>query len=157
MAGRTYRYSRAAPLFPFGFGLSYTRFAYRKLTVPSTVASGEPIAVSVEVENAGSRAGDEVVQLYVSDVAASVSVPIRSLQGFQRLALQPGERRTIAFTLTPRQLSLLDARLERVVEPGVFEIAAGGEQPGQAGRLRSRTTAVLTARVEVTGPTFHVR
>lgn len=151
MAGRTYRYFAGDPLFPFGFGLSYTRFVYRNLSAPAQVAGGEPVSISVEVENAGTRAGDEVVQLYVTDVAASVPVPIRSLQGFRRVTLQPGERRRVAFTLTPRQLSLLDADFRRIVEPGVFEVAVGGGQPGPPGRAHAPTTQVLTARVEVTG------
>jgi beta-glucosidase len=157
MTGRTYRYFTGDALFPFGFGLSYTRFAYRNLSVPAQVDSGDPVPISVEVENAGTRAGDEVVQLYVTDVAASAPVPVRSLQGFQRVTLQPGERKTVSFTLTPRQLSLLDASFQRVVEPGVFEIAVGGKQPGQRGRADARTTEVVTGRFEVMGETFRVR
>jgi beta-glucosidase len=157
MAGRTYRYFEGGALFPFGFGLSYTTFAYRNLSVPARVAAGAPVPISVEVANVGSRAGDEVVQLYLTDIAASVPVPIRSLQGFQRVTLQPGERRTVTFTLTPRQLSLLDATGRRRVEPGVFEVAVGGKQPGQRGHADARTTGVVTRRVEVTGATVEVR
>jgi beta-glucosidase len=89
MAGRTYRYFAGEPLYPFGYGLSYTRFAYRGLVVPDTVPNGQPVQVSVEVQNVGTRAGDEVVQLYVTDVEASVPVALRSLQGATRVSLEP--------------------------------------------------------------------
>ena len=81
-------------------------------------------------------------------------MPVRSLQGFQRVTLQPGERRTITFLLTPRQLSLIDAHNQRVVEPGVFEIAVGGRQPGAVGRADVSTTGVVSARVEVIGNAY---
>jgi len=167
MEGRTYRYFRGEVLFPFGHGLSYTRFAYRDLRVgaahpdiapPSGAAAGtaqvragDSIEVSVEVENAGSLAGEEVVQLYMTDVSASVPVPIRALAGFRRVALQPGERRRVTFTLAPRQLSLIDAADLRVVEPGTFELSVGGKQPGFRGAADAATTEVVTARVQVTG------
>jgi beta-glucosidase len=151
MEGRTHRYFRGQPLFPFGHGLSYTTFAYRDLKLPAEVTAGAPIAVSVEVVNSGRRAGEEVVQLYVGDPEASVSVPIRSLAGFRRVALRPGERRTVSFTLSPRALSLLDAGLRRVVEPGVFEISVGGKQPGFTGAADAASTQVLTGSVRVTG------
>jgi beta-glucosidase len=107
MAGRTYRYFRGEPLFPFGFGLSYTKFSYRNLAMPRQVKAGEPVSVSVQVANTGSRAGDEVVQLYVTHVSASVPVPIRALAGFERVSLKPGEQRTVRFSLTPAQLAVV--------------------------------------------------
>jgi len=130
MEGRTYRYFRGEPLFPFGYGLSYTTFAYRdlRLSAPS-IAPGEALTVSVEVQNTGQRAGDEVVQLYLRDVEASVRVPLWQLAGFERIHLAPGERRTVSFTLAPRQFSLIDAQGQRVIEPGEFRIAVGGRQP----------------------------
>jgi len=141
MEGRTYRYFRGEPLFPFGHGLSYTTFAYRNLQLSAeTIAldeadagasgvDGPVLTASVEVENTGQRAGDEVVQLYVSDVEASVPVPIRQLQGFERIHLGPGETKRVTFTLRARQLSLIDEAGRRVVEPGQFQIAVGGRQP----------------------------
>jgi beta-glucosidase len=154
MQGRTYRYFNGEALYPFGHGLSYTTFAYRNLKLPGEVAAGESIPVSVEVENTGRRAGEEVVQLYVTDLEASVPVPIRSLAGFRRVALQPGERRAVSFTVAPRALSLLDGELQRVVEPGTFEIAVGGAQPGLA---VPATTQVVIGRVAVTGAPAAVR
>ena len=157
MKNRTYRYFTGEPLFPFGFGLSYTTFAYRNLAIPAQVQAGGVVPVSVEVENTGTRAGEEVVQLYVTDAAATVPVPIRSLQGFERVMLKRHERRTVTFKLSPRQLSLIDANMHRVVEPGVFEIAVGGKQPGFKGRADASTTQVVTGRIEITGSTFSVK
>ena len=151
MAGRTYRYFKGDPLYPFGFGLSYTRFKYSNLMIPKSVGINENIPVSVEVQDVGARAGDEVVELYLTDLEASVPVPIRSLQGFQRVTLKPGEKRRVQFTLAPKQLSLIDKDGKRVVEPGWFEVAVGGKQPGFSGHADASTTEVLTGRFEVHG------
>jgi beta-glucosidase len=105
--------------------LSYTKFAYSNLRVKS-VKIGEPVKVTVDVTNAGEREGDEVVQLYLTDVAASAPVPIKTLVGFERISLQPREKRTVTFTITPRQMSLIDNNEKRVIEPGEFAISAGG-------------------------------
>ncbi len=131
MRGRTYRYFAGEPLYPFGFGLSYTRFTYSNLRLsPRQVQAGEAIKVSVDVRNVGEREGNEVVQLYLTDVAASAPVPIRTLVGFDRISLRPGEKRNVTFTITPRQMSLIDERGKRVIEPGEFLISAGGGQLG---------------------------
>jgi len=151
MEGHTYRYFHGEPLYPFGYGLSYTRFAYSNLQVPKSVQPQENVSVSVHVTNSGPRQGDEVVQLYVTDLKASVPVAIRSLEGFNRITLAPGESQDVEFTLTPRQFSLIDANDNRVVEPGEFEIAVGGKQPGFSGRADAATTQVLTARFRVEG------
>jgi beta-glucosidase len=127
MAGRTYRYFKGEPLYPFGFGLSYTKFGYSKLKFSSkSVKTGEPIKVTVDVKNTGARDGDEVVQLYLTDVAASAPVPIRALVGFDRISLRAGQKQTVAFTIAPRQMSLIDDRGKRVIEPGEFAINIGG-------------------------------
>jgi beta-glucosidase len=149
MEGRTYRYFRGEPLFPFGYGLSYARFHYHDLRVPTRIRAGEDVQVSVEVENAGAVAADEVVQLYVSDVEASVPVPIRSLAGFTRISLAPGQRRRVSLTVPATMLSVIDAEGRRVVEPGAFELSVGGKQPAQRGRADAATTEVLTARLVV--------
>jgi beta-glucosidase len=98
MKGRTYRYFEGEPLYPFGHGLSYTTFSYRNLRAPQEARAGGPIQVSVEVENSGKRAGDEVVQLYVKRAGV-----IRELRGFERVSLQKGERKAVEFTMTPRE------------------------------------------------------
>jgi beta-glucosidase len=148
MAGKTYRYFEGDPLFPFGHGLSYTTFEYTNLQLPARIRDNEDVVVTVDVRNAGENAGEEVLQLYVTDVEASVPVPIRSLQGFKRIFLEPGAQQTVTFTLHPRQLSLIDAEWQRVVEPGVFEISVGGKQPGFSGLADATTTGVVTGRFE---------
>ncbi len=153
MAGRTYRYFEGEPLFPFGYGLSYTRFAYGKLEVPKRVKAGESVAVKVVVTNTGRFAGDEVVQLYVKHMAAPVPVPIRSLRGFKRVHLKPDKTETVSFMLTPRQLSLIDNQSRRVVEPGEIEIQIGGGQIG----ARVSSSQALTARLKITGDVFLVK
>jgi beta-glucosidase len=156
MEGRTYRYFDGDPLFPFGHGLSYTTFAYDRMELPDSVSTGQDMEVSVEVENTGSIAGEEVVQLYLTDLEASVPVPIRSLQGVQRIFLEAGERKRVSFTLTPRQMSLIDIGWQRVVEPGVFEVSLGGKQPGFTGLADAVTTGVVTGRVEVVGGSLRI-
>ena len=131
MQGRTYRYFKGEPLYPFGFGLSYTKFNYNNLRLSEkSINAGQPITVSVDVTNVGKINGDEVVQLYLTDVAASVPVPIRTLVGFDRISLRPREKRTVTFTITPRQMSLIDDAGKRVIEPGEFLISIGGSQIG---------------------------
>jgi beta-glucosidase len=151
MKGRTYRYFTGQPLYPFGHGLSYSRFEYAKLALPKKAAVGAPVAVSVEVRNAGQVAADEVVQLYVTDVEASAEVPLRALKGFQRVSLHPGERRVVRFTLDERAFSLVGKDGQRIVEPGKFTIAVGGKQPGLSGTADAATTAVVTREIELTG------
>jgi beta-glucosidase len=127
MQGRTYRYFKGEPLYPFGYGLSYTNFAYSNLRLDAKSAkAGEPVKVTVDVTNTGDREGDEVVQLYLTDVAASAPVPIRTLVGFDRISLRRGEKRTVTFTITARQMSLIDGRGKRVIEPGEFLVSVGG-------------------------------
>ena len=114
------------PLFPFGHGLSYTRFEYGGLSVhPERTPPDRPVQVEVEVRNAGQRAGDEVVQLYVRDVVASVTRPVKQLVGFARVGLAPGETRWVRFTLHPSQLAFHDAALRLVVEPGEVRVLVG--------------------------------
>lgn len=155
MEGRTYRYFRGDVLFPFGYGLSYTRFAYRDLRIADAPASdiraGDSLAVSVEVVNVGAVEGDEVVQVYVSAEDAPAFAPIRWLAAFERVTLRSGERRRVMFTLAPRALSLVDAAGERAVTPGAYTISVGGKQPGFSGTADAATTEVLTTRVRVTG------
>jgi beta-glucosidase len=157
MAGRTYRYNKEHPLYPFGHGLSYTQFAYSALVLDKQqISAGDSLRVSVTVKNTGPVEGDEVVQLYLTDEQASVPVPLRSLQGFRRVHLDAGQSDTVAFVLTPRQMSLIDMQLQRVVEPGYFTVAVGGKQPDLQGTADARTTGVLKARLEITGSGYPV-
>ena len=152
MQGRTYRYFEGEPLYPFGYGLSYTKFKYSNLKVNrNTIKAGDSVTITAEVQNVGESGGDEVVQCYVTDVAASVPVPIRNLAGVKRLFLRPGERQSISFTLIPRQLSIIDGQGRRVIEPGEFLVSVGGKQPGFKGRAEAETTEVLSSRFRVAG------
>jgi len=114
------------PLFPFGYGLSYTTFKIGKpqLSAPSIPARGK-LTVSVEVENTGRRAGDEVVQLYIRDVVATMTRPVKELKGFQRVSLQPGEKRRVEFVLGPEHLGFWNREMRYVVEPGEFQVMVG--------------------------------
>lgn len=157
MEGRTYRYFRQTPLYPFGFGLSYTNFTYTDLNIPSEIKIGEPIQVSVKVTNAGNRDGDEVVQLYLTDEKASTPRPIRQLEGFKRISLKKGESQLVQYTLEPRQLSMINNKDKQVVEPGYFTITVGGEQPGFTGQANAETTETLSGRIKVTGKTLDIK
>jgi beta-glucosidase len=157
MEGKTYRYFKGEPLYPFGHGLSYTRFRYDKLKLSAArVRAGEGLTVSAEVRNVGGRAGDEVVQLYVTDEASAHPIPLRSLAGLSRVRLKPGESRRVSFSLDARQLSVIDDRGRRVVEPGRFLVSVGGKQPGFKGRADAPTTGVVTGSFDVTGSVFEI-
>jgi beta-glucosidase len=113
----------AEPLYPFGFGLSFTTFDYSNLKLSdSAVKNFKSITVSADITNTGSMAGNEVVQLYIQDVAASAARPVRELKGFKKVWLEPGEKKTVAFTLTPNELEMLDINMKTVVEPGKFNV-----------------------------------
>lgn len=154
MKGRTYRYFQGEPLFPFGYGLSYTKFTYGNMHLPATVQTGGNVKVSVEVNNAGPVAGEEVVQLYLKNVDGGDTAPIRSLQGFQRISLQPGETKQVEFTVTARQFSSIGKDNRRSVAPGQYELSVGGQQPGFQGNLNVATTAVVTKSLRLTGEPF---
>jgi beta-glucosidase len=130
------------PLFPFGHGLSYTTFSYDNLRLSApTMRPTDTLTVSVDVANTGDRAGDEVVQLYVQDEVASVTRPLKQLKGFNRVTLQPGERRTMTFRLRADDLAFYDAAVRRVTEPGFFKVFVG-----------TSSASVREARFELLGP-----
>lgn len=134
------------PRFAFGFGLSYTRYAYSNLRVLSqSLASGEPLVFEVDLENQGSRDGVEIAQAYLFDCVTSVTWPSKMLVGFQRVELRASEKKTVRFEIPFERLSLLDARARRVVEPGDFEILVGGS---------SRDRDLIRARFAVKGEAF---
>ena len=126
--GRTYMYFKGQPLYPFGYGLSYTRFKYSRLTTSSpTLPRNGAITVSVDLKNTGSRAGEEVVQLYARHEHSALEHPAQELRGFQRVALQPGETRTVEFPLAAKSLAFWDMNRHCfVVEPGILELRIGG-------------------------------
>jgi beta-glucosidase len=131
MDNRTYRYSTKAPLYPFGFGLSYGQVAYDSLTLSTaTLAAGASLTATVTVRNTSTRSLDEVVQLYVSDLQASVRVPQASLIGFRRVKLAPGQSHAVAFDVPSSALQLVNEAGERVLEPGAFRLTAAAAAPG---------------------------
>ena len=151
MKGRTYRYFEGEPLYPFGYGLSYSEFGYSDLALPKRINAGDPITVKVTVTNKGSLAGDEVVQLYLTDEKGSTSRPLKQLEGFDRVYLKAGESKELSFELDPRQLSMINAKGNRVIEPGYFTIAVGGQQPGLMESLKASTTETISSKVRVRG------
>jgi beta-glucosidase len=129
------------PLYAFGYGLSYTTFAYSDLALESErLDAGEMLKVPVNVQNTGERVGTEIVQLYVNDVYSSVTTPVKELKAFSRVELAPGETRTVELGVPYEQLALVNQALETVVEPGEFEVMVGSS---------SRECDLLKARFEV--------
>jgi beta-glucosidase len=125
-ARRGYLFAQKDPLFPFGYGLSYTTFESSNLTIaPAQIGPGEQAKVSVTVANTGKRAGDEIVQLYIHDLVSSMTRPVRELKDFRRITLAPGESKKVEFAITPDKLSFLGPEMKRVVEPGWFDIMVG--------------------------------
>ncbi|HWZ51274.1 MAG TPA: glycoside hydrolase family 3 C-terminal domain-containing protein [Granulicella sp.] len=144
MQGRTYRYFSGKPLYGFGFGLSYTSFAYTQIKLPAeNVTAGQPVRVEGELKNIGSLAGDEVAELYLTQ-PKGFETPLRVLAGFTRVHLEPGQSTHVAFTIDLRSLGQVDAQGNRIILPGEYLISLGGAQPGQ-------TEAIQTARFTVTG------
>ena len=132
LANRTYRYAEAEPLFPFGFGLSYTKFSYDGMYLSNNSPStDDPVTVHITVKNDGEVAGEEVAQIYVSDLMATVPVPKYSLRKFERVHLAPGESRDLAIQLDPKDFMMVNNDGERVLEPGDFIIYVGGSVPSQ--------------------------
>jgi beta-glucosidase-like glycosyl hydrolase len=142
--GFTYMYVNGDPLFAFGHGLSYTQFTYSNLKLSSKeIPADGKVTVSIEVQNTGERAGDEVVQLYVHDVQCSVKRPVKELRGFQRITLKPGEKKTVSFELPGSKLAFYDVNTHGfLVEPGAFDIMVGS----------SSADIRLTGQLQVTKP-----
>jgi beta-glucosidase len=143
MKGRTYRYMENEALYPFGYGLSYTRFEYGCIKVKKdTIQTGENFNCLVKVKNAGNIESIETVQLYLKDVEASVTLPRWQLAGIKRVNLAPGEEKEVSFTVTPRQMALINNEGRCILEPGVFEVYIGGSQPD------SRSEALTGMKVQ---------
>jgi beta-glucosidase len=151
MTGKTYRFFTKEPLFPFGYGLSYTSFTYSNLSIPEKAIAGDKVKVRITVTNSGKVDGDEVVELYLTDEKASTPRPIRQLEGFKRINLKPGESKNVEFVLEARQFSIINNKEKRVIEPGYFTISVGGKQPGFKGYLDPLSTQVLIGRIRFTG------
>jgi beta-glucosidase len=149
MQGRTYRFAKTEPLYPFGFGLSYTQFIYLDFALTrSKLAPGESLDFSVTLQNSGSCAAEEVVQIYLSDLEASTIVPRYKLAAFRRTALQAGEQKTLTFNLPAEQFMLVDDSGNQVLEPGLFRLYAGGCSPDRRAQVLG-APAWLTAEIEI--------
>ncbi len=132
MKGRTYRYFAGQPLYGFGYGLSYTTFAYHHLKLSqSDLKPGEPLTVEADLTNTGKRPGDEVAELYLRGPQTD-GAPLRALRAFQRVTLKPGETKHLLFTLQPAQLSEVDHDGKTTMQPGLHTVFLSGGQPGQA-------------------------
>jgi len=144
MRGRTYRYLSGTPLYGFGFGLSYTTFAYSNVKIsPSPVKAGDPVTVEGDLKNTGDLAGDEVVELYLTQ-PRGYETPLRELAGFKRVHLGAGESAHVSLTINPRVLGQVDDQGNRAIVPGEYTVSLGGTQPHEAG-------SVATAKFHVTG------
>jgi beta-glucosidase len=142
MQGRTYRYFTGAPLYPFGYGLSYTSFAYSNLSAPKEpVHAGDPAVFEVTVTNTGKLAGDEVAQLYLTFPGVK-GAPLRALRGFERVHLEPGASQRVRFQLKPRDLSMVSEAGEPMVAEGNYSVTIGGGQPGTAAPAVNATFSI---------------
>jgi beta-glucosidase len=129
MSNRTYRYFKGKPLYPFGYGLSYTTFAYKDLSIPGDLKAGDPLSVDVTVTNTGKLAGDEVAELYLTFPSVP-GAPIRALRAFKRVHLEPGASEKVHFDLKPRDLSMVSEAGDPMISAGEYTVAIGGGQPG---------------------------
>lgn len=149
MENRTYRYFKGEVRYPFGYGLSYTTFAYDQMECAAKVQTGERIQVSVTVSNTGKRDGDEVVQLYVAHPQnGNIRIPLCALKGFQRIHLKAGESRQVTFTLSPEDLALTDVKGNLIENAGEVELFIGGGQP--------RYATGSTAKLEIIGEAYQI-
>jgi beta-glucosidase len=145
MTGRTYRYVTAEPRYPFGFGLSYTHFAYSDITLTrSAMQAGEAVTGHYSLTNAGAVEGEEVAQIYLTDVQASVPVPFHKLVCFERVNLMPGESRVMTFTITPEMMQIIGDDGEAMLEPGEFRVTIGGCSPSTRGGALGAPAPVIT-------------
>jgi beta-glucosidase len=144
MQNRTYRYFQEKPLYGFGYGLSYSTFEYSNLKLSSAeIQAGESLTVQVDVRNTSKIAGDEVAELYL-EFPPRAGAPARALRGFVHVHLQPGETKPVSFTLSPRDLSMVNDRGEHIVETGDYTLFVGGGQPGETG-------AGVSTQLEIAG------
>ena len=156
MKNRTYRYMENEALYPFGYGLSYTKFKYSNLKISNdTLQVGEALRLSAVIKNIGDYEADETVQIYLKDVEASVEVAKWQLKGIKILHLKPGQQEEISFELTPKHMSLIDNEGKCILEPGVFEVFIGGSQPDERS-YKLTGSEVLKGKFEVSGESIEL-
>lgn len=129
MAGRTYKYMTEEPLYPFGYGLSYSKFEYSTISSPKSIKAGESVIVSAKIKNIGDRYCDEVAQLYITGDSWASDDPIRRLAGFKRVSLKPGESTIVSFEIDPVSMSILTNQKSRIITSGNYKVSIGGGQP----------------------------
>ena len=151
MEGRTYRYFKGTPLFPFGYGLSYSDIQYSNAAIDKTEgAIGDKFTVKVTVKNAGDYKAHETVQVYVKDVEASTRVANCTLRKIAKVELLPGESKEVSLELTARDFAIIDEKGRCIVEPGAFKVSIGGQQPdARSAELTGKT--VDTFEINLTG------
>jgi beta-glucosidase len=143
MKGRTYRYMTEEPQYPFGFGLSYSKFEYSDLKIDNTVRVGDSLKFGFILRNSGDKTAAEVAQFYLSDLQASTIVPLHHLVGFERISLKAGESRVVEFTLTPEMTSFYNDDGKLTLEPGEFRLEIGGCSPGKRGQELGAPTPLI--------------
>jgi len=144
---QTYRYFKGEPLYPFGYGLSYTSFGYENFKVNNQYKNGDTLKLSVDIKNTGAMAGDEVAQVYISKANGGAKGPIRSLKAFKRLHLNAGETKAVTFTLPPSSFAIVNDEGERLVSPGKYEISVGGGQPGIKNKKHASSAIATTIEI----------
>ncbi|SFL72815.1 glycoside hydrolase family 3 C-terminal domain-containing protein [Halanaerobium salsuginis] len=153
MQNRTYRFMRKKPLYPFGFGLSYTNFKYQNLSISETeidIDYSDKIKVNVEIENVGNKSGSEIIQLYLKNTTAPKTAPKYELQGIKKVELAVSEKKIVSFDLKPRQFALIDDEGSAILHPGKYEIYIGGSQPDQYSQ-KLTSSNIVSKDIKITG------
>ncbi|MEL6917330.1 MAG: glycoside hydrolase family 3 C-terminal domain-containing protein [Bacteroidota bacterium] len=153
MKGKTYRYFKGEPLYEFGYGLSYSTFEYSNFEMPESLEAGHDLTVQVDVKNTGDIEGDEVVQLYIQNPNADEFNPHKTLAAFQRVFFEPGEKKTLTFTINKEQLSTVNQQGIKVITPGEYSISVGGAQPSED-RIKKGT--VVLKKINISGGTVKI-
>ncbi|MGF1638653.1 MAG: glycoside hydrolase family 3 C-terminal domain-containing protein [Cyclobacteriaceae bacterium] len=158
MEGRTYRYFEGKPLYPFGYGLSYSNFDYAKMKLSSSnISEGKKITITVDVTNKGSYDGDEVVQIYINAKNAHKAAPNSSLKAFERVHLKAGETKKVTLSLSAKDFAMANDNGNFVVEPGNYQVSVGGGQPITQDGLSIKTNPFLTQQVKYTGKALEIK
>ncbi len=153
MRGKTYRYFKGEPLYEFGYGLSYTTFKYSNLKVLDNIEAGNDFTVEVDVENVGELKGEEVIQLYIHNPNADEYNPHKTLVAFERTSFKSWEKKTLKFEIDKEQLSVVNSKGEKVIQPGEYKISVGGAQPSEK---RIKKSSVIIKKINISGSTIKI-
>ena len=145
MTGRTYRYMTQEPLFPFGFGLSYTQFQYNNLKLSADkIKKGKSLTLTADIANVGAKVGEEVVQLYLTNLKKNITTPLYALKGIKRINLKAGEKQQVSFEITPDMMTQINEKGEKVMEPTDFKVSVGGCNPSDLSKKLGASDMVST-------------